>query len=133
MNSFIASILLWRENAEVKTFKPQEWRGYTERNRINYQHKFSWPWLKKNVQTIIDRNSEATKVENFLVVYVKLGKAVCIWCYCEINYCSGGPKRSTEHTEATNRKQVIGLFLNFVANSDFFLFCKEFCFECVLS
>ena len=42
-----------------KTFKPQEWRGYTERNRINHQNKFSWSWLKKNVQIIIDRNSEA--------------------------------------------------------------------------
>ena len=76
----------------------------------NIKNKFNWSWLEKDVTSFISINHKLKEEKYFVGDYIrkidKPGKAICIWCDCEINYGSGGCKRLQEHASTSKHKEV---------------------------
>jgi len=74
------------------------------------KNKFNWGWLEKSIITKVNLNGNESDITTYAVDCIrkidKPGKALCMWCECEINYGGGGWPRIKDHLGSKKHKEV---------------------------
>lgn len=77
------------------------------------KNKWSWKWMEAEVDNVL--------LDVFIRKLTEDGKALCLWCNCEIKYSSSGCKALKDHARTEKHKQHLK-----TRQSNYRLPCKFF-------